>query len=232
MGSKQVVPVVPGSLGITLHSSKDRTYMDRIKLDVEFAMLLADFLLDLNCLYQYAVSGKHWGFAALQATIVVITLVAELRNGPAKLFTSFLESHALGFPTDTYLRIVKSEKSIEAPLSLLLQYVAAFHFSDSPEAFLSTCVSMVFSVLAVTKAAYIQLHLGLNELLDVEDSNPLEDAPLPSQPPSFPQFPPGIDLPQLPPGLPPATTAVPKQQQGFSPPPAPLPPIQAAFLKG
>ena len=222
-------------------------------------LLLADFALDLTCLYQFAVSGKHWGFAAAQGIIVGVTLIAELRStGPVKLLGSFLESRALGFPTDTYLRAVKSEKSIEAPLSLLLQYFAALYMSESLEAFFSSCASMIFSVLAITKAAYMQLHLGLNELLDLEDEsdadpdNPLRETP--AQPQNFPEFPPGLEqrreavaaaptnhpFPALPPGLPPPESKFPALPPGLPPPnskppgmdqetKAALPPIQAVL---
>ena len=144
----------------------ERSRKDRVKQDFEFVLFFIDLLSDLTCIVQFSLNG-YPEFALAQTVIVVLSLVSELvRGSPCTLFEAVLDSHRLGYPTDAYSSIVRSEKTIEAPLSLLLQYYSAFYLNGTPLTFLSTCASMTLSVWGVTKGAYEQLHLALAEVQD------------------------------------------------------------------
>ena len=83
------------------------SFCSRRMMDVEFILLALDLVLDLNCLAQFIVSG-HFAFAVAQAAVVGLSLLHELVRGtPALLVQSIIQSRKLGYPTDTYLSIVR-----------------------------------------------------------------------------------------------------------------------------
>ncbi|CAE7777889.1 hbdH1 [Symbiodinium sp. CCMP2592] len=141
------------------------SWKDRKLLDLELVLLLLDLVSDLNCITQFALASR-WGWAAAQSAVFLLSLAFELHAASASsLVAAVLESRKCGYPTDEYLIFVRTEKTIEAPFSLLLQYYATFYVLD-PLLFLSACVSMVLSSFSVAKGAYEQLHLALDEAVD------------------------------------------------------------------
>ncbi|CAE7443731.1 unnamed protein product [Symbiodinium necroappetens] len=141
------------------------SWKDRKLLDLEVVLLLLDVVSDLNCILQFALASR-WGWAAAQSAVFLLSLAFELRAASASsLVGAVWESRKCGYPTDEYLIFVRTEKTIEAPFSLLLQYYATFYVLD-PLLFLSACFSMVLSSFSVAKGAYEQLHLALDEAVD------------------------------------------------------------------
>ena len=141
------------------------SWKDRKLLDAELALLLLDVVSDLNCIVQFAMASR-WGWAAAQTVVFLLSMAFELKaSTPASMAAALLETRKCGYPTDEYLIFVRTEKTIEAPFSLLLQYYSTFYVFD-PLLFLSACVSMLLSSLSVAKGAYEQLHLALDAAVD------------------------------------------------------------------
>ena len=102
------------------------------------------------------------------------------------------------------------EKTVEAPLSLFLQYYAAFFINDKATSFMTLWFSIMTSVLGISTGVYVSNHLQVLEELPEAAWKPeaviappaLEGVTIGVQPPVLP---PGLSnskaYPTLPPGL-------------------------------
>ena len=166
----------------------------RVKLMMGMGLFFLDFATDANCTWQYLQSGFYWLFG-FQLIIVGVSLVAEtrlLRKGSVRkgMWAAFWTSIVTGFPTDEYLSISMREKTVEAPLSFLLQSYATVwvlwssHFPkdqrtrrlvvEVPEwwpatgvTLLSSYASLALTILSMTNAAYLANHLDVAHRLDI-----------------------------------------------------------------
>eukprot|EP00438_Fugacium_kawagutii_P008048 Skav223957 [mRNA] locus=scaffold3540:139458:140009:+ [translate_table: standard] len=161
------------------------------------------------------------------------------------LWKAVSESVTYGYPTDTYLAMSLREKSVEAPLSFLLQsfitsqtFSSTFGSSAQSEPIqatlstqvtqLSSFVSMALSMSGTVKAAYVNYHLDLASHLDAleGDRKPMKHAqdvpgtPMQLPSPAQPTLPssPGLG-PRLPdpPGLEPRLPSPPGLEPQWAP---------------
>lgn len=169
---------------------------------IDMAVFWADFLLDGACAYTYLSLRLYWVFG-FQVAILLVSIFSETRlvkmqSEPDEcdkwgvFFGAFTASIRRGFPTGTYLAIIMREKSVEAPLSLLLQLYASFWVPQSQDAlipvelaFLLSQASSTLSVYGVTKAAYIMYHLDMGRHLDALDEPPSKRKKVQCSSPSF-----------------------------------------------
>ncbi|CAE7326253.1 unnamed protein product [Symbiodinium sp. CCMP2592] len=188
------------------------TAKDRLTLHMEFLLFMADYITDWNNLAQLVLGEEYW-LAAAQACIIVVPVLLDCYRGKIQLveaFAGFAKSRKKGFPSNGFLKALCSEKSTEAPLSLMLQYYSFLRVTRR-WGFWSAVLSMALSLLSITKFAYATFELCATDAAAErisndgdEDarSNPDTEPPQPLQmnmqvapPAKFPVLPPGMLLP-------------------------------------
>ena len=100
------------------------TLKDKISLHMQFAFFLVDYASDCNCLAQMLLEQRY-SVAIAQALMIVLPVALDCYRGKIQLVEvigGFLHARKTGFPTNSYIEALRSEKSVEAPLSLCLQY--------------------------------------------------------------------------------------------------------------
>eukprot|EP00435_Cladocopium_sp_Y103_P071413 s278_g37.t1 len=132
-----------------------------------------DVLLDINGILQYILTGNYI-FAAVSAIIFIVSLHQQFARGASqKLWNATCESLRLGHSTDDLEIILLSEKSVEAPLQLLLQFYAFPFVTASYVAVLSFAFSLAMSLKSVAEATYSLAELKLHNALVMPEYDPL-----------------------------------------------------------
>lgn len=200
----------------------------KLQLWMDFAVFLLDYLSDYNCLRTFVVEGAY-GVAAVQGVIIAAPVALDCYRGKIQLvevFGAFMESRKCGFPTDDFILALRSEKSLEAPLSMFLQFYTLLRSTRSSSIW-SLCISMPLSILGIAKHVHATFELQVLEVLarhPTQVNQPeLQTTPLQSGHSSTPQHQPGGHgpgagpFPTLPPGI--APRAGPAAMQGSPCPP-------------
>ncbi|CAL1132882.1 unnamed protein product [Cladocopium goreaui] len=211
------------------------TLMERTRAYLALAMFCFDLASDGSCLAGFLMTGQ-WGFAAAQASIVLVAAATEFwRGSPRELLEAFTDFRQTGVPPDKFLSIIQAEQGLEAPLSFLLQYYSAFFTSGSEWAFLNLCFSISMSLYGISKGVYDNIHLNMEAAFDAAellDQDSASEPPTPhAQPPAvvgFPSLPPGMAQPHqtsVTP-LPPPPGMSPVMALAVTQPPPPVGPIQ------
>ncbi|CAE7775447.1 hbdH1, partial [Symbiodinium necroappetens] len=136
----------------------------KFQLWMDFVVFLVDYLSDYNCLRTFIVEGAY-GVAAVQAVIIAAPVVLDCYRGkiqPVQVFGGFMESRKRGFPTDDFILALRSEKSLEAPLSMFLQFYTLLRSTRSSSIW-SLCISMPLSILGIAKHVYATFELQILE---------------------------------------------------------------------
>ena len=137
------------------------TAWDRLKVHKLFGLLLVDVLSDLNCITTFF-WNKHYLFGVFALLVLVASSVQQLRqSGPKVLWAEYKESLSAGYPTDRFLAFSFTEKSVEAPLSLLLQFYTFPFVTGDVWALYTFSFSMLLSLYSITDAAYALFHLDM-----------------------------------------------------------------------
>ena len=200
--------------------------LDRVMLHVDMLLFAFDFITDAFGAWKYF-ELELYGLCTTQIGILILAIVAETRvfrnfrkHRQSGFFQAFIESSQAGLGTDEYLCIMLREKSVEAPLSLLLTSYAAMWvpssiaieskmvpsqirtISRSGEAFMIyTTIKLVLGVYGTVKAAYMMMHLDLERFLDnVEGLSkcdiPFKGTAMPSKAHVALPLPPGMGFPK------------------------------------
>ena len=208
---------------------------ERGQLYMELVLFLLDYVSDYNCLVQFLLEGQY-ATAAIQAVIIAAPLALDCYRGKIQLVevaAGFCESRSKGFPTNKLILALRSEKSIEAPLSFCLQNYTLLRATSSMAVY-SLCLSMPLSIVSMAKHVYNTFEL---QMLNVpirpapptpEESNAvigLAYASEPNYPPGFPAHvvplaPPAFPFasqPNYPPGLMPPAHVVPLAPTALTP---------------
>ncbi|CAE7299413.1 unnamed protein product, partial [Symbiodinium necroappetens] len=130
------------------------------QLWMDFVVFLLDYLSDYNCLRTFVVEGAY-GVAAVQGVIIAAPVALDCYRGKIQLvevFGGFIESRKRGFPTDEFMLALRSEKSLEAPLSMFLQFYTLLRSTRSSSIW-SLCISMPLSILGIAKHVYATFEL-------------------------------------------------------------------------
>ena len=179
----------------------------------DFCVFLADYLSDWNCLVQFLLS-QQYGLAIAQGLIIACPFMLDLYMGRVQIVEvvgGLLASRRAGFPTNGYIKSLRSEKSVEAPPSLLLQFYTVPRITQ-PLAFWSALASMPLSILGISKFAYTTFELGLTDSAAAcIGTGPAANSEATAGAPAHPVLAPGR-FPRFPPGLPrPPATLQPQQ---------------------
>ena len=151
-------------LGSARRNSFQPSTKDKLALYMDFVLFLLDYFSDWNTLFQLFQSREYL-IGGMQAALIVAPIVLDCYRGKIQLvevYAGFSRSRKKGIPTNKYIMALRSEKAVEAPLSLCLQYYTFLRL-HSPWAFWSMIVSMALSVLSITKFAYTTFELAVND---------------------------------------------------------------------
>ena len=202
------------------------TFGDKLRLYMELVIFLMDYFSDLNLLVQLAVE-RQIALAVAQAVIILLPMFLDWCKGKVQLVEvvgGFLESRVKGFPNNKFLRALRSEKGVEAPLSLALQYYTVLRVA-SPRVFYSMLASILLSILSISNFAYATFELRLLDLLDAQIRIQLQEMADPELPQSSAGPTASMPGPHRPPGLEPPRPAQTAQIYPVVPPGLGLPPI-------
>ena len=151
---------------------KEASTLDQIKFFLLTLLpFLADFFLDANSLVQFIRTGNFL-FALVSAAIFVMSIWQQIKQGAFhKLLSSCKESLQAGKATDDLELIMLSEKSVEAPLQLMLQWYAFIFVTSDVTAVVSNFVSVCFSFKSVADATYNLVELNLMSAVSEQESS-------------------------------------------------------------
>ena len=163
---------------------------------------------------------SRYGLAAVQIAMIAGPMALDCYRGKIQMveaYAGFAKSRKAGYPTNGFIQALRSEKSVEAPLSLCLQYSTLLHVTTL-RAFVFRVLSIALSILNISKFVYATFELGVTDeaaaRIDAEDAEDAAPAPVPPRPPVapavYPATPPGLPAPtawrpeptDAPPGLP------------------------------
>ena len=151
---------------------KEASTLDQMKFFLLTLLpFLADFFLDANGIIQFIRTGNFL-FALVSAAIFVMSIWQQIRRGAFhKLLSSCQESLQAGKATDDLELIMLSEKSLEAPLQLMLQWYAFIFVTSRVSAVFFFFFSICFSFKSVAEAVYNLVELDLFEMMLMEEES-------------------------------------------------------------
>ena len=150
----QACPVLQGDL-------PEASAWDRLKVHKLFCLLVVDFVSDLNCMGTFF-GESTTSLVSLRSSYLWLSGMQQLRqSGPKVLWEEYQVSLSAGYPTDRFLAFSFTEKSVEAPLSLLLQFYTFPFVTGDLWAVYSFSFSMLLSLYTITDAAYVLIHLDM-----------------------------------------------------------------------
>ncbi|CAE7868405.1 hbdH1 [Symbiodinium necroappetens] len=155
------------------HSRLESSPKVKFQLWMEFVVFLLDYLSDYNCLRTFVVE-EAYGVAAVQGVIIAVPVALDFYRGklqPVQVFGGFVESRKRGFPTDDFILALRSEKSVEAPLSMFLQFYTLLR-STRCSSIWSLCISMPLSILGIAKHVHATFELQVLEVLARHPTQP------------------------------------------------------------
>ena len=151
---------------------KEEEVTARAKLRFLFVTLLpflVDLMVDLNGILQFIRTGNLW-FAAASTGIFFFSGWQQIRRGAfRRVLHASLDSFQHGKASDEFELILLSEKAVEVPLQLMLQYYSFPFITSSEFAIYSFFLSISLSVKSMAEAAYHLVELNLSAtIIDVE----------------------------------------------------------------
>lgn len=151
------------------------SFKDKLQLFFDFALLVLDFVTDINCFIQ-ALQSVQYEVAAIQAVAILLPILVDLYRSGGQNFQlieaacGFAESWQRGFATNRYIRAFQTEKGIEAPLSFMLQYYTVFRVT-SFIGFFSIFFSMPLSIYGISKYVFTNFQLGIYDVLQADPTS-------------------------------------------------------------
>jgi len=127
----------------------------------DIGLFCFDILLDLNGIGTFVYTG-NFQFAAFSGMVFALSFGQQLATDGFRTFRQeAADSLSEGCLTDGLRRLTLTEKSVEAPLQLLVQFFSFLYVTLSHYAVLSFSVSMLVSLYSVVDAAYMLIELNL-----------------------------------------------------------------------
>ena len=107
-------------------------------------------------------AGHRW-FGAMALGILLWSVGQQVAENSLKtMYSEAVASISAGMLSDGFLKLTRSEKSVEAPLSLMLQVYAFPYVSiSSTYAVASFSLSILMSIYTISGAVYKLLYLDL-----------------------------------------------------------------------
>ena len=128
-----------------------------------------DILSDLNGIGTFIYTG-NFQFAGFSGLVFAWSFGQQLATGGFRNFCQeAANSWSEGCLTDGLRRLTLTEKSVEAPLQLLVQYFSFLYVTSNDYAVLSFSVSMLLSLSSVVDAAYTLMELNFLPELSVQE---------------------------------------------------------------
>ena len=150
----------------------------RRSLEMNLFFFLLDISSDFLVLYRYFSAGTDISviFGCCQLAILLVGFLYQFWcTSFRKLFLATCESWNVGMPCNRLQKVLMREKTIEAPLSLFLQYFSALYLQGS---LLSLFLSMLSSIFGIANSFYISRHLAVQEYDDVDDETMMKNTPV------------------------------------------------------
>jgi len=147
-------------------------------LEMNLLFFLVDISSDFFVLCNYFSAGTEISdiFGCCQLGILLVGFLYQFWcTSFRKLFLATCESWNVGMPCNRLQKVLMKEKTIEAPLSLFLQYFSAFYLNGS---LLSLSLSMLSSIFGIANSFYISRHLAVQEYDDVDDETVMKNGPV------------------------------------------------------
>ena len=120
-----------------------------------------DILSDLSGIGTFIYTG-NFQFAGFSGLVFALSFGQQLATGGFRTFRQeAANSWSEGCLTDGLRRLTLTEKSVEAPLQLLVQFFSFLYVTSNDYAVISFSVSMLLSLSSVVDAAYTLMELNL-----------------------------------------------------------------------
>ncbi|CAE7367058.1 unnamed protein product [Symbiodinium sp. CCMP2592] len=155
-----------GAILLALQVKEDDSEVTRMVKKIWIAkdifLVAADVLLDSNCVLTFFQTGHHlFGTAAL--AILLWSLGQQLVSHSLQdLYSEAVASIGAGMLSDGFLRMTRTEQSVEAPLSLVLQvYTCPYVTVTSTWALLTFVPSIVLSICTISEAVFKLLYVDM-----------------------------------------------------------------------
>ncbi|CAE7921458.1 unnamed protein product [Symbiodinium necroappetens] len=136
--------------------------IQKILVAKDIFLVALDFLLDSSCVVTFFLAGHRW-FGAVAFGILLWSVGQQVAENSLKtMHSEAVASISAGMLSDGLLKLTRSEKSVEAPLSLMLQVYAFPYVSISSRyAVASFSFSILTSIYTISGAVYKLLYLDL-----------------------------------------------------------------------
>ena len=143
-------------------------------LVVRILPFLVDVIVDINGILQFIRTGNLW-FATASTGIFFFSGWQQIRRGAfQRVLRASLDSFQHGKASDELELILLSEKAVEVPLQLMMQYYSFPFITSSQFAIYSFFFSISLSVKSMAEAAYHLIELNLSAtIIDVEHQHDL-----------------------------------------------------------
>eukprot|EP00434_Breviolum_minutum_P007011 symbB.v1.2.006185.t2/scaffold367.1/size382069/18 len=127
----------------------------------DIGLFCFDILSDLNGIGTFIYTG-NFQFAGFSGLVFALSFGQQLATGGFRTFRQeAANSWSQGCLTDGLRRLTLTEKSVEAPLQLLVQFFSFFYVTSNNYALYSFSGSMLLSLFSVVDAAYMLIELDL-----------------------------------------------------------------------
>ncbi|CAE7662940.1 unnamed protein product [Symbiodinium sp. CCMP2456] len=137
--------------------------MQMLSVFKDIFFVAVDFALDLSCMVTFFSAG-HYYFGSVALVIFTWSLGQQVSGHQGFGFWSTEVSASInaGMLSDELVKITRTEKSVEAPLSLMLQTYTFIYVSiSSPFALISFSLSILMSIYTIAGAVYRLLYLDM-----------------------------------------------------------------------
>ena len=139
------------------------------KVAKDIATFCFDILSDLNGIGTFIWTG-NFQFACVSFLVFAWSFGQQLATGGFRTFRQeAANSWSEGCLTDGLRRLTLTEKSVEAPLQLLIQFFSFLYVTSNDYAVFSFTVSMLLSLFSVVDAAYTLIELDLLRELSLHE---------------------------------------------------------------
>ena len=163
-----------GQMVIVYHAQikprkKPPSKWSQAKVANDIGFFCIDILSDLNGIAAFIWTG-NFQFAGFSVLVFALSFGQQLATGGFRTFCQeAANSLSEGCLTDELRRLTLTEKSVEAPLQLLIQFFSFLYVTFSDYAVLSFSVSMLVSLYSVVDAAYTLMELNLLRELSLQE---------------------------------------------------------------
>ena len=123
----------------------------KFELYREFGLFLADYMSDYYTLVELLLA-QQWQFGVAQALIIAVPMALDCLKGKVQLVevaAAFACSRKKGIPTNELILALRSEKGVEAPMSMCLTYLCLFQ-ATSLSSFASRLASLLLSIINIS----------------------------------------------------------------------------------